>query len=77
MHIHRQSAFLFGRDRVVSVRLIKWRHHRSLYKLILMLIQVADIPVDHPSCSKQHAVLQFRSVNETNQTTGQVRRVVK
>ncbi|KAJ2956438.1 hypothetical protein NQZ79_g7694 [Umbelopsis isabellina] len=54
MHIHRQSAFLFGRDRVV-----------------------ADIPVDHPSCSKQHAVLQFRSVNETNQVTGQVRRVVK
>jgi len=54
LHIHRQSAFMFGRDRVV-----------------------ADIPVDHPSCSKQHAVLQFRSVNETNEATGQVRRVVK
>ncbi|KAI9269052.1 SMAD/FHA domain-containing protein [Phascolomyces articulosus] len=39
LHIHRQSAFLFGRDRVV-----------------------ADIPIDHPSCSKQHAVLQFRLV---------------
>ena len=35
--IHRQSAYLLGRDR-----------------------RVADIPVDHPSCSKQHAVLQFR-----------------
>mmetsp|Transcript_23322 Transcript_23322/g.25908 ORF Transcript_23322/g.25908 Transcript_23322/m.25908 type:complete len:192 (+) Transcript_23322:226-801(+) len=23
---------------------------------------VCDIPVDHPSCSKQHAVIQFRSV---------------
>ena len=23
---------------------------------------VADIPVDHPSCSKQHAVIQFRYV---------------
>jgi len=23
---------------------------------------VADLPVDHPSCSKQHAVLQFRHV---------------
>ena len=35
--IHRQSAYLLGRDR-----------------------RVADIPVDHPSCSKQHAVLQYR-----------------
>ena len=39
LHIHRQSAFLLGRDR-----------------------KIADIPVDHPSCSKQHAVLQFRLV---------------
>jgi smad nuclear-interacting protein 1 len=35
--IHRQSAYLLGRDR-----------------------RIADIPVDHPSCSKQHAVLQYR-----------------
>ncbi|KAH9388028.1 Smad nuclear-interacting protein 1 [Tyrophagus putrescentiae] len=40
--LHRQSAYLFGRDR-----------------------RVADVPVDHPSCSKQHAVLQFRSVEVT------------
>ena len=39
LHIHRQSAYLIGRDRIV-----------------------VDIPVDHPSCSKQHAVLQFRLV---------------
>ena len=39
LHLHRQSAFLLGRDR-----------------------KVADIPVDHPSCSKQHAALQFRLV---------------
>lgn len=38
-HMHRQSAFLFGRDRII-----------------------ADIPVDHPSCSKQHAVFQYRMV---------------
>lgn len=36
-HISTQSAYLFGRDRVV-----------------------ADIPIDHSSCSKQHAVIQFR-----------------
>ena len=36
-HIHRQSAYLLGRER-----------------------RVADIPLDHPSCSSQHAVLQFR-----------------
>ncbi|KAJ3328344.1 Smad nuclear-interacting protein 1 [Gonapodya sp. JEL0774] len=39
LHIHRQSAYLLGRDRLV-----------------------ADIPIDHPSCSKQHAVVQFRVV---------------
>jgi len=38
--IHRQSAFLLGRDR-----------------------KVADVPIDHPSCSKQHAVIQFRLIN--------------
>ncbi|CAO3645722.1 unnamed protein product [Mucor hiemalis] len=39
LHIHRQSSYLIGRDRVV-----------------------VDIPVDHPSCSKQHAVIQYRLV---------------
>ncbi|CAJ0927262.1 unnamed protein product, partial [Mesorhabditis belari] len=39
LYIHRQSAYLIGRDRVV-----------------------ADLAVDHPSCSKQHAVIQYRSV---------------
>ncbi|KAI5855475.1 SMAD/FHA domain-containing protein [Tricharina praecox] len=28
---------------------------------------VADLPVDHPSCSKQHAVLQFRHVVKTDE----------
>ncbi|OBZ82925.1 FHA domain-containing protein DDL [Choanephora cucurbitarum] len=28
---------------------------------------VVDIPVDHPSCSKQHAVLQYREVSEKQQ----------
>ena len=27
---------------------------------------VADIPTDHPSCSKQHAVLQFHSAGKTD-----------
>ena len=40
LYVHRQSAYLLGRDR-----------------------KVADIPLDHPSCSKQHAVLQYRHVN--------------
>ncbi|XP_063810419.1 smad nuclear-interacting protein 1 isoform X2 [Pseudophryne corroboree] len=39
MYIHRQSAYLLGRQR-----------------------HIADIPIDHPSCSKQHAVLQYRMV---------------
>uniref|UniRef100_A0A3Q0STU1 Smad nuclear interacting protein 1 n=1 Tax=Amphilophus citrinellus TaxID=61819 RepID=A0A3Q0STU1_AMPCI len=36
MYIHRQSAYLLGRQR-----------------------RIADIPIDHPSCSKQHAVFQY------------------
>jgi len=39
MHLHRQSAYLIGKDR-----------------------KIADIPVDHPSCSRQHAVLQYRFI---------------
>ena len=35
LHIHRQSAYLVGRDKAV-----------------------VDIPLDHPSCSKQHAAIQ-------------------
>ncbi|KAF9393067.1 hypothetical protein CPB97_004092 [Podila verticillata] len=53
LHIHRQSAFLFGRDR-----------------------NVVDVPIDHPSCSKQHAVLQFRQIVETD-SLGQSKRTTK
>ncbi|CAI9099729.1 OLC1v1036591C1 [Oldenlandia corymbosa var. corymbosa] len=31
--------------------------------------RVADIPTDHPSCSKQHAVIQFRQVENGNNGT--------
>lgn len=51
--IHRQSAYLFGRDRLV-----------------------ADIPVEHPSCSKQHAVLQYRIV-EYKRKDGSIGRMIK
>ncbi|KAK0201852.1 hypothetical protein DFS33DRAFT_1455670 [Desarmillaria ectypa] len=44
LHIQRQSAYLFGRDRLV-----------------------ADIPIDHPSCSKQHAAIQYRYIQEKNE----------
>lgn len=49
MYIHRQSAYLLGRQR-----------------------KIADIPIDHPSCSKQHAVFQYRLVAFTRAdgTTG-------
>ncbi|KAM7383135.1 hypothetical protein PAMP_002817 [Pampus punctatissimus] len=42
MYIHRQSAYLLGRQR-----------------------KIADIPIDHPSCSKQHAVFQYRLMEFT------------
>ncbi|CAN6470796.1 unnamed protein product [Victoria cruziana] len=41
LYVHRQSCYLFGRER-----------------------RVADVPTDHPSCSKQHAVIQFRLVEK-------------
>ena len=42
-HVHRQTAYLLGRER-----------------------RVCDIPLDHPSCSSQHAVLQFRLTTKTD-----------
>ncbi|KAI0289191.1 SMAD/FHA domain-containing protein [Russula brevipes] len=47
LHIHRQSAYLIGRDRMVS-----------------------DIPLEHPSCSKQHAVIQYRLVQQKDEFGG-------
>ncbi|KAF8312446.1 SMAD/FHA domain-containing protein, partial [Clavulina sp. PMI_390] len=44
LHLHRQSAYLAGRDRAVT-----------------------DIHTEHPSCSKQHAALQFRQIIERNE----------
>jgi len=52
LYIHRQSAYLLGRDR-----------------------KVADVPLDHPSCSKQHSALQFRLVPFTRPDSTQGRRV--
>merc|ERR1712058_169182 len=37
--------------------------------------KVADIPLDHPSCSKQHAVLQYRLVPYTRPDQSQGKRV--
>ena len=42
--------------------------------LNLVFLQVADIPLDHPSCSKQHSALQYRLVSYTREdgTTGKL-----
>lgn len=37
--------------------------------------QVADIPLDHPSCSKQHAALQYRLVDYLRPDGNKSRRV--
>ncbi len=41
---------------------ILYIHRQSCY-LLGRDRKVADIPLDHPSCSKQHAVLQYRMVD--------------
>ncbi|KAJ0249078.1 FHA domain-containing protein DDL [Hirschfeldia incana] len=53
LQLHRQSCYLFGRER-----------------------RVADIPTDHPSCSKQHAVIQYREVT-VEKPDGMVAKQVK
>ena len=52
LHIHRQSAYLMGRDR-----------------------KICEIALDHPSSSKQHAVLQYRAVPYTRPDGSEGRRV--
>jgi len=39
-------------------------HRQSMY-LLGRERRVADIPLDHPSCSSQHCVLQFRMTQKT------------
>lgn len=50
-------------------------HNNSAY-LLGRERKVADIPIDHPSCSKQHAVIQFRSIpyERSDGTTGKATR---
>lgn len=52
LYIHRESAYLIGRDR-----------------------KVVDLPIDHPSCSKQHAALQYRLVPFTRENGSAGKRV--
>ncbi len=40
-----------------------------------MYFQIVDLPIDHPSCSKQHAVLQYRLVQYQKETGGVGRKV--
>lgn len=50
-------------------------HSRSCW-LMGRELAVADIPVEHPSCSKQHAVFQFRYIvkkDEWGEKKGKVR----
>ena len=37
--------------------------------------KVADIPIDHPSCSKQHAALQYRQSISTDEFGGTVKAI--
>lgn len=38
-------------------------------------LAVVDVPLEHPSCSKQHAVLQFRYVERRNDFGDKIGRV--
>lgn len=53
LYLHRQSAYLFGRE-----------------------TRVADHVLSHPSCSSQHAVIQFRAIPDRENELSK-RRIVK
>ncbi|XP_078436734.1 SMAD/FHA domain-containing protein [Wolffia australiana] len=50
-------------------------HRQSCY-LFGRERRVADVPTDHPSCSKQHAVLQFRLI-ETERADGMMAKAIR
>nr|GEU68988.1 hypothetical protein [Tanacetum cinerariifolium] len=50
--------------------------HRQTCYLFGRERRVADIPTDHPSCSKQHAVLQYRQVDK-EQPDGMLAKEIK
>lgn len=49
--------------------------HRNSGYLIGRERKVVDIPADHPSCSSQHAVIQFRLVEHTRADGSQTKKV--
>uniref|UniRef100_A0A7N4P5K6 FHA domain-containing protein n=1 Tax=Sarcophilus harrisii TaxID=9305 RepID=A0A7N4P5K6_SARHA len=57
----RWRLYPFKNDEALPVMYI---HRQSAY-LLGRHRRIADIPIDHPSCSKQHAVFQYRLVEYT------------
>lgn len=49
--------------------------HRNSGYLIGRERKIVDIPADHPSCSSQHAVIQFRLVDHIRQDGSQTQKV--
>uniref|UniRef100_A0A8C5LH19 Smad nuclear interacting protein 1 n=1 Tax=Jaculus jaculus TaxID=51337 RepID=A0A8C5LH19_JACJA len=68
----RWRLYPFKNDEILPVMYI---HRQSAY-LLGRHRRIADIPIDHPSCSKQHAVFQYRLVEHTR-ADGTVGRRVK
>ncbi|EPQ09213.1 Smad nuclear-interacting protein 1 [Myotis brandtii] len=68
----RWRLYPFKNDEVLPIMYI---HRQSAY-LLGRHRRIADIPIDHPSCSKQHAVFQYRLVEYTR-ADGTVGRRVK
>ncbi|NXU44214.1 SNIP1 protein, partial [Drymodes brunneopygia] len=67
----RWRLYPFKNDEFLPVMYI---HRQSAY-LLGRHRRIADIPIDHPSCSKQHAVFQYRLVEYTRADGSVGRRV--
>jgi len=96
LHLHRQSAYLVGRHKDVRPAscLLYWfcvcvlltigfcvLFARRGATTPLFLLQICDVLTQHESCSKQHAIIQFRLVEvkskKKRSLTDAPKRVVK
>lgn len=67
----RWRLYPFKGDKALPVLYI----HRQSGYLIGRERKIADIAVDHPSCSKQHAALQYRLVPFTNEAGTTIQKI--
>lgn len=65
--------YVFKGDEMIETLYI----HRKSYYMIGRDNRIADIVTSHESCSKQHAVIQYREIQSKDKHTGDMNKVIK